>query len=291
MKRFASMICAVALAAVCAVPAFAEATPGEVAKELAAKEYRTWTADDLKDFTDAVTAINTNAATNAVINPEMRSAFNNAYSYVTSGSYSGYRSVYKIVPLGVDPRMHASIYSKTTDSDANFAETASFAAVEGKDDTYELTVDYVKIDGTNADSELGFAVDITIPACGNDTYVLLHNNDDGTITTINTEVNNFGDGVNIRAWVPHFSTYTLVGSKKPVPTPAPAAPAAPETPEATPAPAPTATPAPAAPAPAAVSPIKATGADMSAAALAVALVTAASVGGAAYLTKKNGLGK
>lgn len=36
MKKFLSMVCAVALAALCAVPAFAEATPGEAANTAAA---------------------------------------------------------------------------------------------------------------------------------------------------------------------------------------------------------------------------------------------------------------
>lgn len=35
MKKFLSMVCAVALAALCAVPAFAEATPGEAANTAA----------------------------------------------------------------------------------------------------------------------------------------------------------------------------------------------------------------------------------------------------------------
>ena len=37
MKKFLSMVCAVALAALCAVPAFAEATPGEAANTAATK--------------------------------------------------------------------------------------------------------------------------------------------------------------------------------------------------------------------------------------------------------------
>ena len=35
MKKFLAMLCAVALAALCAVSAFAEATPGQAANELA----------------------------------------------------------------------------------------------------------------------------------------------------------------------------------------------------------------------------------------------------------------
>ena len=282
MKKLVSMICAVALAAVGAVSAFAAGTPGEVAKELNAKDR--WTADDFNTFQDTVKAMDGAA----VINADMVYAYNRAWNY-TFINGSPYNHYYESAEL--EGKENNSVFVSTySNEDGVEVKDVSFAPVAGKADTYTLTANFVKADGTTpATSPLGFMIDISIDETENDTYQLLYTNADGSTTTINTKVDTIIIGTDklchIQAWVPHFSTYTLVGSKKPAPTPAPtAAPA----PTATPAPAATVAPAPAA-APAA--PIKATGADMSAAALVVALGIAASVGGAAYLTKKNGLGK
>lgn len=286
------MICAVALAAVCAVSAFAAGTPGEVAKDLAGKPE--WTADDFNTYKDAVKAIDGAA----VINPEMVSAFYCARNY-TYYSGSNYNSTYGRAEIEGKTNNSIGISTYSNEDGVQIKDVA-FAPVEGKADTYTLTANFVKADGTTpATSPLGFLVNIYIDATENDTYQLLYTNADGSTTTINTIVNTYTTSTGkvnaIQAWVPHFSTYTLVASKKPAPTPAPSATPAPTaTPAATATPAPTAAPAATvAPAPAAApaAPIKATGADMSAAALVVALGIAASVGGAAYLTKKNGLGK
>lgn len=284
MKKFVSMICAVALAAVCAVSAFAAGTPGEVARELITKEE--WTAADVETFKDVVKTID--GAT--VIDKDMVTAFASARSVALKDS--SYTSVGNVADLPGQEENNAVISTMSEDPTAKIVNM-TFAPVEGKPDTYTLSADFVKADGvTPATSSLGFLVSLSVDATDSDSYQLLYTNADGSTTTIDTYTYIYRSGAKkvayIQAWVPHFSTYTLVGNKK-------AAPAATATPAPVATPAPTATPAATvAPAPAAApaaAPIKATGADMSAAALVVALGIAASVGGAAYLTKKNGLGK
>ena len=282
MKKLVSMICAVALAAVCAVPAFAAGTPGEVARELIAKEE--WTAADVETFKDIVKTIDGAA----VIDKDMMVAFDCARSVALKDS--SYTSVGNDVNLSGQEENNALISTMSEDPTAKFVNM-TFAPVAGKADTYTLSADFVKADGvTPATGSLGFLVSLSVDATDSDSYQLLYTNADGSTTAIDTNTYIYRSGSKkiayIQAWVPHFSTYTLVGNKKAAPAP-----------ETSASPAPTATPAPtaapavtAAPAPVAA-PIKATGADMSAAALVVALGIAASVGGAAYLTKKNGLGK
>ena len=282
MKKLVSMICAVALATVCAVPAFAAGTPGEVARELIAKEE--WTAADVETFKDVVKTIDGAA----VIDKDIIVAFDCARSVALKDS--SYTSVGNDVDLSGQEENNALISTMSEDPTAKIVNM-TFAPVAGKPDTYTLSADFVKADGvTPATSSLGFLVSLSVDATDSDSYQLLYTNADGSTTTINTNTYIYRSGSKkiayIQAWVPHFSTYTLVGNKKAAPAPeASASPAPAATPAPTAAPAATAAPAPAA------APIKATGADMSAAALVVALGIAASVGGAAYLTKKNGLGK
>ena len=280
MKKLVSMICAVALAAVCAVPAFAAGTPGQVARELIAKEE--WTAADVETFKDVVKTIDGAA----VIDKDIIVAFDCARSVALKDS--SYTSVGNDVDLSGQEENNALISTMSEDPTAKIVNM-TFAPVAGKPDTYTLSADFVKADGvTPATSSLGFLVSLSVDATDSDSYQLLYTNADGSTTTINTNTYIYRSGSKniayIQAWVPHFSTYTLVGNKKAAPAPS-ASPAPTATPAPTAAPAVTAAPAPAA------APIKATGADMSAAALVVALGIAASVGGAAYLTKKNGLGK
>lgn len=283
MKKLVSMICAVALAAVCAVSAFAAGTPGEVARELNAKEE--WTASDFKAFEEAVSAVD-----GKTVNIDMFQAYCKAASYAAK---NGDRST-SYVNDGYNPQKELSAVVTVANAPAGSRmKLPTLTAVEGKTNTYSLSAEFVDAAGNPASNGIGFLVELFVPRTDCDMYTLTYANADGSITTIDT-IADIYDGfgfTKVRAWVPHFSTYTLVASKKPAPTPAATAtpaPSATPAPTATPAPAATVAPAPAA-APAA--PIKATGADMSAAALVVALGIAASVGGAAYLTKKNGLGK
>ena len=77
MKKLVSMICAVALAAVCAVSAFAAGTPGEVAQELAAKSQ--WTASDFEAFKGAVSGVD-----GKTVNINMLQAYRKAVDYAVS---------------------------------------------------------------------------------------------------------------------------------------------------------------------------------------------------------------
>lgn len=279
MKKLVSMICAVALAAVCAVSAFAAGTPGEVAKELAAKSQ--WTASDFKAFEEAVSAVD-----GKTVNINMLQAYRNATLYAVS---NGSRMT-DYVNDGFNPTKELSAVVTVANAPAgSIMKLPTLTAVEGKTNTYNLSAEFVDASGNPTSNGIGFGVQLFVPRTDCDMYTLTYANVDGSTTTIDTVADIYNGYTVVRAWVPHFSTYTLVASKKPAPTPAATA-----TPAPTAAPAPTATPAATvAPAPAAApaAPIKATGADMSAAALVVALGIAASVGGAAYLTKKNGLGK
>lgn len=282
MKKFVSMVCTVALAVVCAVSAFAAGTPGEVAQELAAKSQ--WTASDFKAFEEAVSDVD-----GQTVNINMLQAYRNATLYaVSNGS-----KMTDYVNDGFNPTKELSAVVTVANAPAgSIMKLPTLTAVEGKTNTYNLSAEFVDASGNPTSNGIGFEVQLFVPRTDCDMYTLTYANADGSTTTIDTIADIYNGYTVVRAWVPHFSTYTLVASKKPAPTPAPTATPAPSaTPAATATPAPAATVAPAPAAAPAAAPIKATGADMSAAALVVALGIAASVGGAAYLTKKNGLGK
>lgn len=174
-------------------------------------------------------------------------------------------------------------------------------AADGKAATITLDAEYKE---GAVKSGLGYKVTLQFPAknlCPNgdlaqlpdlNSIHLTYTADDGSVQTLDSvlQAYNFGETVMVTIWVPHFSTYNVVFTaagnvNQPVlPTPTPAPTAKPE-PQPEPDPAPAATPVPAP----VENPIKKTGADMSVALTALAVVAGAALVGGVAIMKKSDL--
>lgn len=146
-------------------------------------------------------------------------------------------------------------------------------------------------------SALGYLMNLTLPASAlgdtefakGDMHLIYNDNGVNQKLDSVTGITYRGTDVVITFWVPHFSTYTLsVGSATVTPPELPSETPPPPTEPEQPAPAPAATPAPA-PAPAAANPIKKTGADMSVALTALAVVAGVALVGGVVAMKKSDL--
>ena len=218
MKKFLSMVCAVALAALCAVPAFAEATPGEAANTAAtsitAKNASTNEgaafAKSIANYYTAnptvpVTKQNANAAA-TVINAHADKA-------IADGSFDK-DTVKKVYP-GT-----GSVTNAVAVQTIEKSQISNLSLTKKDDNTLVLSATWT---GTQPSAGANIAV------YGMDTsaaYQIVFVDDAGNRTTIDS-VSKVADGV-VVFWVPHFSTYEIVKVSAAADTaPATAAPARP----------------------------------------------------------------
>ena len=196
MKKFLSMVCAVALAALCAVPAFAEATPGEAANTAAtsitAKNAGAAFAKSIANYYTAnptvpVTKQNANAAA-TVINAHADKA-------IADGSFDK-DTVKKVYP-GT-----GSVTNAVAVQTIEKSQISNLSLTKKDDNTLVLSATWT---GTQPSAGANIAV------YGMDTsaaYQIVFVDDAGNRTTIDS-VSKVADGV-VVFWVPHFSTYEIV---------------------------------------------------------------------------------
>ena len=200
MKKFLSMVCAVALAALCAVPAFAEATPGEAANTAAASitaenastEKGASFAKSIADYYTAnptvpVTKQNANAAA-TVINAHADKA-------IANGSFDK-DTIKKVYPST------GSVTNAVAVQTIEKSQISNLSLTKKDDNTLVLSATWT---GTQPSAGANIAV------YGMDTsaaYQIVFVDDAGNRTTIDS-VSKVADGV-VVFWVPHFSTYEIV---------------------------------------------------------------------------------
>ena len=200
MKKFLSMVCAVALAALCAVPAFAEATPGEAANtaatsitaENASTEKGASLAKSIAVYyttnpTVPVTKQNANAAA-TVINAHADKA-------IADGSFDK-DTVKKVYPST------GSVTNAVAVQTIEKSQISDLSLTKKDDNTLVLSAAWT---GTQPSAGANIAV------YGMDTsaaYQIVFVDGAGNRTTIDS-VSKVVDGV-VVFWVPHFSTYEIV---------------------------------------------------------------------------------
>lgn len=200
MKKFLSMVCAVALAALCAVPAFAEATPGEAANtaatsitaENASTEKGASLAKSIADYYTAnptvpVTKQNANAAA-TVINAHADKA-------IADGSFDK-DTIKKVYPST------GSVTNAVAVQTIEKSQISNLSLTKKDDNTLVLSATWT---GTQPSAGANIAI------YGMDTsaaYQIVFVDDAGNRTTIDS-VSKVADGV-VVFWVPHFSTYEIV---------------------------------------------------------------------------------
>ena len=200
MKKFLSMVCAVALAALCAVPAFAEATPGEAANTAATKitaenastEKGAGFAKSIADYYTAnptvpVTKQNANAAA-TVINAHADKA-------IANGTFDK-DTIKKVYPST------GSVTNAVAVQTIEKSQISNLSLTKKDDNTLVLSATWT---GTQPSAGANIAV------YGMDTsaaYQIVFVDDAGNRTTIDS-VSKVADGV-VVFWVPHFSTYEIV---------------------------------------------------------------------------------
>lgn len=199
MKKFLSLICAAALAVMCAVPAFAEATPGQAANESAEKITAVTAATDegaayaktIADYytanpTEPVTKKNADAAA-TVINAHADKAIEN-------GTFDK-SSIAKLYPS--NSNVTNAIAIQTIES----SKITNVSLTKKDDNTLVLSAEWAGGQPTGGANVAIYGLD------ANASYQIVFVDKDGNRTTIDSVNKN---GSSIVFWVPHFSTYEIV---------------------------------------------------------------------------------
>ena len=190
MKKFLAMLCAVALAALCAVSAFAEATPGQAANELATNILNTANkgimVPEAVEMTEHIAANPTIPVTNEQANAAMgvMNAVGNTVvkKVATSSKVSNAISFESYKENGV------VVNSLTRKDDKTLVLDASWSGNEAQPEMGVMVAVY------GLESRAG--------------YQLVYVADDGTRTTYDTQLSSANNAVVF--WIPHFSTYEIV---------------------------------------------------------------------------------
>lgn len=190
MKKFLAMLCAVALAALCAVSAFAEATPGQAANELATNILNTANkgimVPEAVEMTEHIAANPTIPVTKEQANAAMgvMNAVGNTVvkTVATSSKVSNAISFESYKENGV------VVNSLTRKDDKTLVLDASWSGNEAQPEMGVMVAVY------GLESRAG--------------YQLVYVADDGTRTTYDTQLSSANNAVVF--WIPHFSTYEIV---------------------------------------------------------------------------------
>ena len=190
MKKFFAMLCAVALATLCAVSAFAEATPGQAANELATNILNTANkgimVPEAVEMTEHIAANPTIPVTKEQANAAMgvMNAVGNTVvkKVATSSKVSNAISFESYKENGV------VVNSLTRKDDKTLVLDASWSGNEAQPEMGVMVAVY------GLESRAG--------------YQLVYVADDGTRTTYDTQLSSANNAVVF--WIPHFSTYEIV---------------------------------------------------------------------------------
>lgn len=190
MKKFLAMLCAVALAALCAISAFAEATPGQAANELATKILNT--ANKGIMVSEAV-----EMTENIAANPTIP---------VTKEQANAAMGVMNAVGNTVVKKVATSSKVSNAISFESYKENGVVVNSLTRKDDKTLVLD-ASWSGNEAQPEMG----VMVAVYGLESragYQLVYVADDGTRTTYDTQLSSANNAVVF--WIPHFSTYEIV---------------------------------------------------------------------------------
>lgn len=298
MKKMLSIAIAAVMAFTLSMPAFAAATPGQMAQEGAlVQQIGNALAENNVEAAKAAAAAVVGAITKTNSDVSSLTAQHVSAVLTKTGTESDKGS---IMVAGTSASANVAIVGNGYSGDA---VTVNGMSVTPAADGQPLTVTF-EATASGTQSDLGYLVSFVLPASvvGNgpvstSNVYLTYTAADGSaqkLDSVTSVINRADGGVILTAWVPHFSTYNVVfaaagsvnqpvlpgeggGNQGGSDNNSGSSDSGSTTPAATPAPA------------AAANPIKKTGADMSVALTALAVVAGVALVGGVVAMKKSGL--
>lgn len=271
MKKFLSILCALAVAAALAMPVFAQdtATPGGVDENATPGEV-------VEDYTEQLLANPGNTELAKQINDMI-----NANSAITVGSNTSKAMQQAIFSNTIFLKEESSSLGAYVSNADPLAKELKLVeeGVEVSGSRVKVSLHFENAAGTAVQPMLGASVTLTLNQAIQAEDLVLVDANNRMIDSV--QVYTAEDRTFITFWAPHFSTYTMMPRSEYEPTVPPTTePTTPPTTEPT-------TP-PTGSTGEDDQPIKATGADMSLAVVAVLAVAGVVIGGGALAAKKNG---
>lgn len=186
LKKIASVIAAVAMAAMLCMPAFADATPGEIANNAAEQAAASQDIAEIASYVAQATESLKLSSEPVTVSVPVTSQ---AIRYFDMAEEKGW-----VNPVASGDFIYRCDNGTTVNASCNVA------------DDYTITIDAT----ASGDSAHGYALSVKLPLdCNVQTYTLSETSGQVSFTATADVINVGGEFKMVTFWVPHFTTYVL----------------------------------------------------------------------------------
>ena len=186
LKKIASVIAAVAMAATLCMPAFADATPGEIANNEAEQAAASQDINEIARCVAQATESLKQSSEPVTVSVPVTSQ---AIRYFDMAEEKGW-----VNPVASGDIIYRCDNGATVNASCNVA------------DDYTITIDAT----ASGDSAYGYALSVKLPLdCNVQTYTLSETSGQVSFTATADVINVGGEFKMVTFWVPHFTTYVL----------------------------------------------------------------------------------
>lgn len=186
LKKIASVIAAVAMAATLCMPAFADATPGEIANNAAEQAAASQDINEIARYVAQATESLEPSSEPVTVSVPVTSQ---AIRYFDMAEEKGW-----VNPVASGDIIYRCDNGVTVNASCNVA------------DDYTITIDAT----ASGDSAYGYALSVKLPLdCNVQTYTLSETSGQVSFTATADVINVGGEFKMVTFWVPHFTTYVL----------------------------------------------------------------------------------
>lgn len=186
LKKIASVIAAVAMAATLCMPAFADATPGEIANNAAEQAAASQDIAEIANYVAQATESLKLSSEPVTVSVPVTSQ---AIRYFDMAEEKGW-----VNPVASGDFIYRCDNGATVNASCNVA------------DDYTITIDAT----ASGDSAHGYALSVKLPLdCNVQTYSLSETSGQVSFTATADVINVGGEFKMVTFWVPHFTTYVL----------------------------------------------------------------------------------
>lgn len=186
LKKIASVIAAVAMAAMLCMPAFADATPGEIANNAAEQAAASQDIAEIASYVAQATESLKLSSEPVTVSVPVTSQ---AIRYFDMAEEKGW-----VNPVASGDIIYRCDNGTTVNASCNVA------------DDYTITIDAT----ASGDSAHGYALSVKLPLdCNVQTYTLSETSGQVSFTATADVINVGGEFKMVTFWVPHFTTYVL----------------------------------------------------------------------------------
>lgn len=186
LKKIASVIAAVAMAATLCMPAFADATPGEIANNAAEQAAASQDIAEIASYVAQATESLKLSSEPVTVSVPVTSQ---AIRYFDMAEEKGW-----VNPVASGDIIYRCDNGATVNASCNVA------------DDYTITIDAT----ASGDSAHGYALSVKLPLdCNVQTYTLSETSGQVSFTATADVINVGGEFKMVTFWVPHFTTYVL----------------------------------------------------------------------------------